>query len=308
MRIALGVATAIVFVVLLVLFARGTPSSPHPAASKLQVSATIFPLADWLHEIGGPDLDVHLLVSGGANPHHFEPGIQDVSQITRSRAVFTVGLGLDPWAPKLAANAGNIPVIETGTWITPRKLSAHEKEHDDGHGHGDFDPHYWLDPQRAMIVVKQMAEELGKLDSAHMAAFTQRAEAYVQKLKELDVEVQTAAKSVPAGAQLVSFHDAFGYLFARLNIAVAAAIQSSPGVEPSTRDVAEALRRMKEIGQKTVFVEPMSSTRTAVLIAQELGGNTAVLDPMDSQLGADGKTYIERLRYDVQVLLKAVQK
>ena len=103
------------------------PSAPQqpPAAGKLLVVATIFPLADWLREVGGADVEVHCLVSGGSNPHHFEPSMKDAAAVTGARAVFAVGLGLDEWAGRLAANAGrtDLAFFETGEWITPRPFA-----------------------------------------------------------------------------------------------------------------------------------------------------------------------------------------
>src|SRR5437879_1235066 len=75
------------------------PRTPNP--EPLTVVATLAPLADWLREIGGPDVAVHCLVSGAADPHHFEPSISDAMQISNARAVFAVGLEMDPWAQRL---------------------------------------------------------------------------------------------------------------------------------------------------------------------------------------------------------------
>jgi len=301
-------------------------SAPAPArAERLQVAATIFPLADWLREVGGADVDVHLLVRGGSNPHHFEPTIKDATVVTRARALFTVGLGLDEWARRLAANSGRgaaLAVFETGAWITPRPfgtpaVSVHSDHGTDAAGHrtegaevdlveqaqaGKFDPHYWLDPLRAAVVVARMAEELGKLDPPHADGFRQRAAAYAGKLQALNSEIEAQARSVRHDARIVTFHDAYGYLLDRLGIGVAAVIQVSPGVEPSAREVSEAIRSMRGIGQRTVFHEPADSGVAAQAVARELGARLEVLDPLDSEASSVGKTYLERVRHDVKVL------
>lgn len=301
---------------ILVLFLlAGCSGSANPPSGKPKIVATIFPIADWAREIGGPDIDVHCLVSGAANPHHFEPGIRDATAVTEAKALFAIGLGLDPWAKKLVTNAGSKAVLfETGTWISARKLDAlktieigHDKDdHDEDHHHeaGSADPHFWLDPQRAITVVQRMADELGKIDPAHKDGYAQRAAAYIEKLKALNTELEAGAKSIKPGTQLVTFHDAYGYLFERLGIKLAAVVQVSPGVEPGLRDVSEAIRIMKEIGQRTVFKEPAGSASAAKIVSQELGGKVESLDPMDSELSEVGPTYLERLRHDINVLVK----
>jgi len=299
-------------------------SSVPVNAGPLRVTATIFPVAEWLREIAGADVDVHLLCGGVSNPHHFEPKPQDIAAVTQSRAVFAVGLGLDEWAHKLVENAGGstIPLFETGEWIKPRKLSVttidpekkagvkedhkhdgHDhKGHEHHHHHGDEDPHFWLDPQRAKTVVARLAVELGKISPKNAQVFTQRAEAYTKKLNELDAKIKLAAKTNSTRRKLVTFHDAYGYLFERLNMEVAAVVQVSPGVEPATRDFSVAIAKMKEIGQKTVYTEPAGNPKVAQMLALEVGGTTALLDPLDTEFSEAGKTYIERMLYNLKTL------
>lgn len=299
-----------------------TPTAPGGDGPP-RVTATIFPVAEWLREIAGSDVEVHLLCGGVSNPHHFEPKPQDISAVTQSRAVFAVGLGLDEWSHKLVENAGgsSIPLFETGEWIKPRKLNVQtidpekkagapeEAKHDDHdhaghdhHHHGDEDPHFWLDPQRAKTVVARLAVELGKIAPKHAQVFTQRAEAYSKKLNELDAKIKLAAKTNTGRRKLVTFHDAYGYLFERLNLEIAAVVQVSPGVEPATRDFSVAISKMKEIGQKTVYTEPAGNPKVAQMLALEVGGTTALLDPLDTEFSEAGKTYIERMMYNLKTL------
>lgn len=280
-----------------------------PEAGKMQLAATIFPLADWLREVAGEDAEVHCLVSAAKNPHHFEPSAGDAVRVTRSRALFAIGLGLDPWAAKLAANSGNPAPqhIEVSAWIVPRPIFGAGAKVIGSHvcstqcGDGQHDPHFWLDPARAITVVERLAVELGKLDPPHAEGYARRAAAYVVKLKALDAEVQSTAKTIAPGRKAVTFHDAYGYLFERLGIELAAVVQHAPGIEPSPRDVSGALRVMREIGQRTVFSEP-AGTPAAKAIAKELGAETATLDPLDTEWSDAGKNYLERMRHNLVML------
>jgi len=325
-------AVLICFISAAAILLTGCSSGPATPAGKPQIVATIFPLADWLREVAGPDADVHCLVTGNANPHHFEPSVKDVATITRASAVFTVGLELDPWAGTLIKNAGTqAKVFETGKWIRPLRLESarlievvtdpkdksadkpdqkkdhHDHDGHDHHHHGDADPHFWLDPTRAADVVQRMADELEALDPAHAQDYQKRADAYIAKLKALSAELDAAAKTIPPGKKIVTFHDAYGYLLERLNIKLAAVVQVSPGVEPSPKNVSEAIRAMKEIKQQVVFTEPTGSPTAAKVVAQEIGGSVETLDPMDSELSNVGKTYLERMQHNVNILLKVMQ-
>jgi ABC-type Zn uptake system ZnuABC Zn-binding protein ZnuA len=350
-RLAIGLSGALLALVLLLWATgpretsprHGQPTAGLPVAHELTVVATVFPLADWLREVGGPQVRVHLLVNAQSDPHHYEPTIKDALALVHARALFAVGLELDPWARRLAENAAkgdSLKFFTTGEWITPRRFPsmAHEelrgsagiadplRQNDsaanaDEHGiaglrraeaasaaqAGAYDPHFWLDPERARIVVRRLAEELGQLDPAHAAGYTQRAAAYEAQLDKLNESIRAAAAALPRGQRIVTFHDAYGYLLDRLGVTVAAVVQVSPGIEPSPRDVAAAVRMMRRLGQRTVYEEPAGSQRAAEIVAQELGGSVAWLDPLDTELSPTGKTYVARLRYDIETLVKTLR-
>ncbi len=298
----------------------GSKSSIQPSPGRMQLCATISPLADWVREVAGEDADVHCLVDGSKDPHHFEPSPQDAVRVSASRAVFSVGLDLDEWADKLVANAGRgdkLVLFETGSWITPRKLEVHQIEihgapktdgtHDEeGHHHNGGDPHYWHDPRRAITVVTHMADELIKLDPVHKSGYETRKENCLKKLAALDDRIELAAKKIPAGKQIVTFHDAYGYLFERLHVSVAAVVQVSPGVEPTLKDCTEAIHAMQEIKQNVVFTEPAGSDRAIETIAKALGiTHTEILDPLDNEYSPVGKNYFERMTHNIETLEKA---
>ncbi len=302
---------AIAAAALFFLFVRPAHAPNDGADSgKLQVAATIFPLADWAREVGGDNASVYCLVDGTKNPHHFEASISDAKTTTRAKAMLTVGLGMDPWAQKLAANSGGeIKVFTTSAWIAPMKMEAYRQieihgnagDEDDDHA-GSDNPHFWLDPARAAIVVKHLGEEFGKLDPAHKDGYEKRAAAYIAKLEETSKEIDRLAANMPAGTQLVTFHDAYGYLFARLKIKIAAVVQVSPGIEPSAKDVVEAVKLMQSLKQQVVFREPGANVAALNTLAKELNARVELLDPMDTEISEVGKTYLERLKYDLRTL------
>jgi ABC-type Zn uptake system ZnuABC Zn-binding protein ZnuA len=297
-----------------------TPTVSAPSNAKLHVVATIFPLSDWLREVAGDDAEVHCLVDGAQSPHHFEPAVKDAANVTKAKALFMIGLGLDLWAKKLADNAGGgAKVFETAAWASPQKMGAareleihgkDEKDEDEEHHHhhGDLDPHYWLDPSRAGLVVLHMGTELGALDPAHRDAYATRAAAYATKLTELTKDVDKLAAEISPGAQLVIFHDAYGYLFNRLHLKIAAVVQVSPGVEPSVKDVAEAVKLIKSLGQRVIFREPGANDAALKALAQDLGATIETLDPIETGVSDAGKTYVERLSHDLKTLAAAIKK
>lgn len=290
----------------------GKPADTDPAA-KLEVCVGLQPLYEWAQAVAGPDATVHRLQGSGGDPHGFAPSMQDVVQLGRSRALLAIGLGLDPWARRAldSAKSAGTELLEAGTWVERRKLAGeHDHSHDHGHSHGhshdghatNEDPHVWLDPHRAARIVGRLGEEFARLDPSHADGYRTRAKAEAARLRALAEELLASAKPL-RGKKAVTLHDAYGYLFDLCGLELAGVVQVSPGVEPGARDVSNAVAQMKGIGQRVVFAEP-SKESSARVIAEALGGQTVLLDPLELSESPCGKDYAERMRYNVKTLLE----
>ena len=68
----------------------------------------------------------------------------------------------------------------------------HEDEHGhhDGHNHGEFDIHFWLDPVIAKVIVKNVTEELSNIDAANKATYEANASKAISELDELIAETK----------------------------------------------------------------------------------------------------------------------
>jgi zinc transport system substrate-binding protein len=309
-RVAPLLAAALL-VLVLAACSRGPDSAASAAPARLAVCADLFPLHEWAARVAGPDADVTLLAGGGADPHQFAPSLQDLAQIGRSRVLIVVGLGLEPWSRRAVDSAdGRTELWEVGTWVSRRRMEHAEPVGEEkegpaahaGHEHGESgeDPHIWLDPERAARIVRRMGDEFARLDPAHADGYRARATEYERELEALGKEL-IAAGAALRGRALVVFHNAYGYLFDRLGLRTAGVIQISPGLAPSPRDVVESVRRMREIGQKNVFVEAEYES-AARPVAEALGGRVVQLDHLTLREVPWGRTYAERLRHDVKVL------
>jgi len=180
-------------------------------ATRLSISVSIFPIYDIVRRIAGPDADVSLLLPPGHNEHSFDPTPKDIESASKAKVAVMVGLGLDPWMEKLMAGAApKARIVKVGDRVPTlnikddplgdeeadkareaaakagQKVEAHdEKEHEKG----ATDPHVWLDPERMRLIVRAVAEELGKADSPHALDYRKRATEIDDSLSALDKEV-----------------------------------------------------------------------------------------------------------------------
>jgi zinc transport system substrate-binding protein len=133
------------------------------------------------------------------------------------------------------------------------------------------DPHVWLDPRRFARIAAAIGQAMGKEAAAR--SFTRRLEA-------LDHEYR-AGLSACSRRDVVTSHEAFGYLADRYGLREVAISGISPEAEPTPDDLQGVIEAIRETGATTVFTEPLVSPRLAQTVAAETGGTTAVLDPLE---------------------------
>ena len=116
---------------LLAVFVFAGCSGGGAAEPKLNVVTTNNIVADWVRNIGGDDVEVFSLLPVGADPHTYQPGARDVTQIADADLVLSIGLGLEgAWLQELLQNAARDPstVIELGEGIDPIEFAATHAE------------------------------------------------------------------------------------------------------------------------------------------------------------------------------------
>jgi zinc transport system substrate-binding protein len=293
------------------------------ADDRMSVSVSIFPIYDLVRRIAGPDADVALLLPPGHNEHSFDPTPRDIENASKARVGVMVGLGLDPWMEKLMHDAApkarlvkvgdRVPTLvikddPLGDEEADKAREAAEKngqkvEKHDEHEHekGATDPHVWLDPERVRLIVRAVAEELGKADSAHALDYRKRATEIDESLAALDKEVEARTKALKTRG-FVTFHGSFQYFAERYKLDIIAVIEPYPGSQPSGAYVSKVLDVIKSKNVPALFSEPQLDSRPAKVLSDEAKIPLGVLDPVGG--GPETDSYEKMIRFDVTQLEK----
>lgn len=179
-----------------------------------------------------------------------------------------------------------------------KKAEAHD-DHD--HEKGANDPHVWLDPARMRLIVRAIAEELGRADAAHAIAYRERATELDKALDALDKEAETRTKALPQKS-FVTFHGSFQYFAERYKLNILAVIEPFPGSQPTGEYVKKVLSVIKAKKVPALFSEPQLDPRPAKVLADEAKIPLGVLDPVGG--GPETDTYEKMIRYNVTQLEK----
>lgn len=277
-----------------------------------EVVAAFYPLEFVASEIGGDMVDVTNLSPPGVEPHDLELAPSQVRSLAQADLVVYLGEGFQPAVEDVVGELSGTPVIDG--FATQDELieggndhsgdEGHEDEGDEGHEDGDHededgdhedeaedghaheleegatDPHVWLDPTRLDLLGRAVADELKAIDPDNADAYEGNAAALSEALTELDEDYAAALASCERSDLVVS-HEAFGYLTARYGLEQVGVSGIDPESEPSPGRVAEVAEFAREHGVTTIFFEEQVAPDIARVIADEIGADVEVLDPLE---------------------------
>jgi ABC-type Zn uptake system ZnuABC Zn-binding protein ZnuA len=300
-------------------------------------------LADVAQQVSGNRLKVAALLPMGADPHGFEPTPADVTKVAACNVLIINGAGFEGYLDMLLRNAGGVHrVIDASAGLTGRKTEEgkearenkggkqhgndhsgkgehqhqgavdHEAEQDHkGHQH-ERDPHFWLAPSNVVKYVENIRDGLSEADPDGAGTYAANADAYIIKLKELDLWIADQVKQVPESRRyLVTNHESFGYFADRYGLEIIGTVipSVSTGAAPSAKQMVQLIERIRKTRVKAVFLETGANPQLAAQIAKE--ANIQVVTELYTHSitapGGPAPNYIEMMRYNTKAIVNALQ-
>jgi zinc transport system substrate-binding protein len=261
-------------VIVVVATALVASSVPAGAASRRRVVAAFYPVAWAAAQVGGDRVAVTNLTPAGAEPHDLELNPDQMDTLLDADVAFVMGKGFQP-AVESAADQRDGATVRLLDKL-PRRGG---------------DPHVWLDPVLMRRIVGQVRASLTRADPAGKAVYARNAAALDSRLTDLDRRYREGLTGC-ARRDIVTAHEAFGYLARRYGLHQFGVAGLAPDAEPDSARLAELADLVKRDGVTTVFTESLLSPRIAATLAREAGVRTEVLNPLE------GLTAEERSRGD----------
>lgn len=153
----------------------------------------------------------------------------------------------------------------------------HGEKANDHHEHTGLDPHIWLSPSLVKIQARTILAGLQEADPAHRSVYEANYKAFSARIDQLDADLKETLAG-KAGLQFMVFHPSWGYF------AHAYGLKQVPieieGKDPKPAQLKEMIEHAREKGIRVIFVQPQFSTRSAKLVAREIGGQVVFADPL----------------------------
>jgi zinc/manganese transport system substrate-binding protein len=273
--------------------------------SRPQVVATTIQVGALTKAVAGNSVNLKTLIGAGVDPHEYEPSAEDVARLHDAKLILRNGVGLDAFLDKVVKESGAANVVTVSDGVQLR-------HGDDETGKTEDDPHIWHNPQNAKIMVDNIARALSATFPESATTFQKNAEAYKQKLDDVDQQIRKLIDTLPnENRKMVTNHDAFGYFIDYYGLRFVGAV--IPGVttssEASARQVADLEDTIRREGVKAVFAESSLDPKVAKQIAKDthvkivdnlygdsLGEPGSGADTVDGMLLANARTIVAALK------------
>lgn len=252
-----------------------------------------------------------LLLKGAASPHSYALKPSDARAVSEADALVFVSKNLETFLQKpiaaLSAKARVIdlektpelrllPMREAGLMEASEDAGAH-----DGHEHGAYDVHFWLDPLNAIAIARHLAREFTALDPEHAAQYQANARKLEAALASLDRELGAALSGL-SNRPFIVFHDVLQYLETRYGLHAAGSIALSPEREPGARRLAAVRAKIEETNAICVFSEPEFPPKLVQVLTTGTHAKRGVLDEAGAAIPAGPALYFELMRMDAASL------
>jgi len=172
-----------------------------------------------------------------------------------------------------------------------KKEDGHD-EHE-GHGHGEYDPHIWLDPINAKVILKEMTEHLVENDSKNASTYKSNLDKALKDIDKLTMDVMTELNESTSS---IVFHDAYQYFERRFSVKILGAFTVNTDVMPGAEQLSEIREIIEHDKVKCIFSEPQFNPDIIKVVAKDMNIKTGVVDPLGATLNPGKNLYFDLIR------------
>ncbi len=283
------------------------------ANKTLNIVTTTAMIGDVVKNVVGDKAEVSFLMGPGVDPHLYKATQGDLNKLTNADVVFYNGIFLEGKMEDILEKMAKKKAVYAVTEQIP--ASNYMMVPYEGKSEDVPDPHIWHDVKLWSQTVKLIADKMGKNDAPNAAFYKKNADAYIEKLTQLHQKVKQQIASIPkTQRQLITSHDAFGYLGRAYDIEVNALQGISTVTEFGLKDVKNLVDLITDRKIKAVFIEssvPQKPINAVIEGCKSKGQEVKIGGELFSDaMGEDGSTegtYIGMIEHNLKTIVNALK-
>jgi len=256
--------------------------------AKKIVAVSVVPEASFVKAVCGDLAEVVTMIPPGNSPENYEPTPQEIQKFSDALIYFSIGVPTEKEniMPNVGDNTKVVPLQKAVASVYTDRMIGESR-----------DPHIWLSPKRAIVMVETIADEMSNLEPEHKEAYQTNAKEYIAKLEAVDQEIKDALRGVK-NRKFVVYHPAFGYLADDYDLEMYALEEE--GKEATADRLIEMIDFAREERIKVIFYQAEISEEQAKSFAEEIDGKTIMLAPL-------AEDYIDNLSRMAKTMAESMQ-
>jgi len=263
--------------------------------AEVKVVTTTTVIYDLVKEIGKEKVKVDYICRGDQDPHFLEILPSYMLKLRNANLVFKIGLGLEIWLQQIIDGSRNdkLKLIDLSTDIEKKDVPTGKIDASQGDIHPNGNPHYWLDPENAKIMARNIFEVLAVESPQDENYFKKNLNDYISKLDAKIGEWKSKLAS-SQGRSIITFHKSWIYFADRFGIRVVGQVEPKPGIPPTPSHNAELISGIKKSEIKIILMENYYSDNAPNQLARSTGAK--VIKVANSVYGQPGiNSYIQMM-------------
>ena len=283
----------------------------HAAAKKLVVGVTLHSYYSWVANIAGDTVTLSTIIPKDSDPHNYQVRPQDLANLQDLDCIVVNTLGHDDYIEPMLKAAGK----EGITKIKPNKglpliKDVHKKFsfQKDSQEQVSYNSHTYISIIGTIQQINTIADGLGKLNPQFAKLYHKNARAYGKKLRGMLANaLEKLDKQKADKLTIATVHDGYAYLFQELGITVDAVVQPRHGIEPSARQLADTINRIKKSKVNVLFTEVDYKKKYVETIFEETHCRIYKLSHVSSG-SYNTDTFVNDMQYNLDTILSAISE
>ena len=270
-----------------------------PAEKTAQVAATTMPVYEFTARLcEGTGITVSRLVTENVSClHDYALNVRQVKAAEQAELIVISGAGLEEFMEDLLVGKA---VADASQGVELLE-SCHDHDHEEGGHHHEEDPHIWLSPEKAQVMVRNIYSALCTKYPQHQEVFKRNLIALLKDIQALRDYARDQLMDL-SNRDIITFHDGFAYLAEAFDLTIVHAIEEEAGAEASAKELIEIIGMVREHELTAIFTEVGGSGSAASIIAAETGAKVYTLD-----MAMSGDSWLESMYQNIDTLKEALE-
>ena len=253
------------------------------AQADLKIFATVPEWGALAQILGGDKVKVYTATTGLQDPHRIQARPSLIANARSSNLVVATGAGLEVgWLPTVQREANNPAILpgkpgffEATAYVRMLDVPA-VVDRTMGDVHAAGNPHIQTDPRNILLVARALSARMAQLDPDNASAYRFLAEQFEKDWQANLQRWQHQAAPLRDTKAWVQ-HDGYPYMNAWLGLNQVGILEPRPGVEPSSRHLAEVLQRQQTVQGRVVIASAYLNDAPAKWFSEKAGIPEVVL-------------------------------